>query len=83
MTSTYFSDDSDDLEGQDQLIGEDPDGRTPVCSGHYVVRVCKSHSILVARQDYRQDRHGQLPVDTVVAVRFRLVLHNSCLLSWS
>lgn len=33
MTSTYYSDEDEDLEQQDQLIGEDSDGRTPVCSG--------------------------------------------------
>ena len=52
MSSPYISDDNDDLEEQGQLIGEDPDGRTPVCTGCYVVRVCKPHGISVARQDH-------------------------------
>lgn len=33
MTSTYYSNEDEDLEQQDQLIGEVTDGRTPVCSG--------------------------------------------------
>jgi hypothetical protein len=52
MTSTYYSDEDEDLEQQDQLIGEDSDGRTPVCSGCYVLREFKSYGVLIAGQDH-------------------------------